>query len=183
MTANFARAKRRAYSADQAVPRARERMNAKIDAAIRNGNAAYLQKRTAKVMLRLPTNKFETLVSTDGTVSDAGRYYYEQLGIAAPTIFAYEQPLLHGKWVKTFDGGKKQVQRMGDDGWEPTAVGLQYFKYNRYSFRIEYPVREARPIGKKRKVGQPDRWQFVQEVGDRYMKADGADDITVGELK
>ena len=115
-----ARRPRRAFSADQAATRAQERMNTKIDAAIRNGNASYLQKKTAKVMIRLPTNKFETLVSADGTVSDAGRYYYQQLGIAEPTIFAYEQPLINNRWVLTFDGSRKLVQRMDDDGWKPT---------------------------------------------------------------
>ena len=55
-----------------------------------------------KVVLRLPTNRFETLVSADGTVSDAGRYYYQQLGVAEPTIFAYEQPLINGKMGARF---------------------------------------------------------------------------------
>ena len=99
-----ARANRRAYSADQAVARARGRMNAKIDESIRMGRSANLNKTTARVTLQLPTNKYETLVSPDGTVSDAGAYYYQQLGIAPPSIFAYEQPLINNRWVKTFTG-------------------------------------------------------------------------------
>ena len=66
-----------------------------------------MNKTTARVTLQLPTNRYETLVSPDGTVSDAGKYYYEQLGIAAPSIFAYEQPLINNKWVNTFTGSKK----------------------------------------------------------------------------
>ena len=99
-----ARANRRAYSADQAVARARGRMNAKIDEAIRMGRSANLNKTIAKVTLQLPTNKYEILVSADGTVSAAGSYYYQQLGVAPPSIFAYEQPLINNKWVKTFTG-------------------------------------------------------------------------------
>ena len=99
-----ARANRRAYSADQAAARAQGRMNANIDAAIRNGRSANLNKTTAKVTLQLPTNKYETLVSADGTVSTAGSYYYQQLGIEPPSIFAYEQPLINNKWVNTFTG-------------------------------------------------------------------------------
>ena len=101
-----ARANRRAYSANQAVARARGRMNAKIDESIRMGRSATLNKTTARVTLQLPTNRYETLVSPDGTVSDAGKYYYEQLGIAPPSIFAYEQPLINNRWVRTFNGGK-----------------------------------------------------------------------------
>ena len=102
-----ARANRRAYSADQAVARARGRVNAEIDEAIRIGRSANLNKAAANVTLQLPTNKYETLVSPDGTVSDAGAYYYQQLGIAPPSIFAYEQPLINNRWVRTFNDGKK----------------------------------------------------------------------------
>ena len=68
------------------------------------------------------------------------------------------------------------------DGWKPTKIGLEYFRYNKHEFRIEYPVRSARPMGNKRKPGRPDRWQFVQEdEADFYQQADR--DITVGQLK
>ena len=102
-----ARANRRAYSANQAVARARGRMNAKIDESMRMGRSAILNKTTARVTLQLPTNRYETLVSPDGTVSDAGAYYYQQLGIAPPSIFAYEQPLNNNEWVKNFYGRQK----------------------------------------------------------------------------
>ena len=101
-----ARANRRAYSADQAVARARGRMNARIDESIRMGRSANLNKTTAKVTLQLPTNKYETLVSADGTVSAAGSYYFQQLGVAPPSICAYEQPLINNRWVKPYGGGK-----------------------------------------------------------------------------
>ena len=61
-------------SADQALTRAQQRMNSKIDAAIANGNVAKLQK-SMKVTFQLPTNKFITLVSADGTVSAEGLRY------------------------------------------------------------------------------------------------------------
>lgn len=174
---------RRSMSADQAMTRAQERMNSKINAAIAAGNVAQLQNKSMKVTLRLPTNSSVKLVDADGTVSDAGRHYYQKLGIAAPTIFAYEQPLENGKWVRAFDGKKKEVQRMTSDGWKPTKIGIEYFKYNRHAFRIEYPVRMARPIGNKRKAGERDRWQFVQDdEGDEYQQS-GDNDITVGQLK
>ena len=81
--------------------------------------------------------------------------FYQQLGIAAPTIFAYEQPLIDNKRVQAFDGSRKLVQRMTADGLRPTPIGIEYFKYNRHSFRVEYPVRTARPIGNNaRKVSQ-----------------------------
>ena len=102
-----ARANRRAYSANQAVARAKGRMNAKIDESIRMGRSATLNNTAARVTLKLPTNSYETLVCPDGTVPDAGAYYYQQLGIAPPSIFAYEQPLINNRWVKTFTGVKK----------------------------------------------------------------------------
>ena len=106
-----ARANRRAYSANQAVARARGRMNAKIDEAIRMGRSANVNETTARVTLQLPTNEYETLVSPDGTVSAAGSYYYQQLGIAPPSIFVYEQPLINNRWVKSMGGVKTLVQK------------------------------------------------------------------------
>ena len=136
------------------------------------------------VTLKLHTNSSVNLVSADGTVSDAGRHYYQQLGIAAPTIFAYEQPLENGQWVRGFNGKKKLVQRMTADGWKPTKIGLEYFKYNRHAFQIEYPVSKARQIRNKRKPGEPDPWQFEQEVAvhDEYKQA-SEEIITVGQLE
>ena len=56
------------------------------------------------VTLKLPTDSSVKLVSADGTVSAEWCHYYNKLGIGAPTIFAYEQPLENCKWVKGFDG-------------------------------------------------------------------------------
>ena len=61
-------------------------------------------------------------------------------------MFAYEQPLEYGKWVKGFDGNKKLVRRMGADGrWHPTKFGLEHFKYNRDESAVGHPVNIARP--------------------------------------
>ena len=115
-------------SANQAMTREQERMHSNIDAAIAAGNVEQLQNKNMSVTLRLPTNSSVKLVNADGTDSDARRHYYQHLGIAAPTIFAYEQPLINGNWVRGFDGRKRLVQRMSADGWKPTKIGLAYFK-------------------------------------------------------
>ena len=153
---------RRAMSADQALTRAQERKNSKIDAAITAGRVAQLQK-SMNVTLKLTTGGSVRLVSADGTVSAEGRHYYGKLGVEPPSIFPYEQPLERGMWIKPFVGKKKLVQRMGVDGWVPTAIGLQYFKYNRDEYEIEYPTRVARPIGNENRPGRRE-WQLDQET-------------------
>ena len=55
-------------SADQALTRAQERKNSKIDAAITAGRVAQLQK-SMSVTLKLTTGGSIKLVSADGTVS------------------------------------------------------------------------------------------------------------------
>ena len=136
-------------SADQALTRAQERKNFKIDAAIAAGRVAQLQK-SMNVTLKLTSGGSMRLVSADGTVSPEGRHYYSKLGVEPPSIFPYEQGLEGGKWIRTFDGNKKLVQRMGSDGWErPTSLGIHYFTYNRDEYKIEDPTRLARPIGHK----------------------------------
>ena len=98
-------------TADQALTRAQERKNSKIDAAIAAGKMAQLQK-SMNVTLKLTSGGSMRLVSADGTVSPEGRHYYSKLGVEPPSIFPYEQGLEAGKWIKPFVGKKKMVRRM-----------------------------------------------------------------------
>ncbi len=96
---------RRAMSADQALTRAQERKNSKIDAAIAAGRVAQLQK-SMNVSLKLTSGGTIRLVNADGTVSPQGLHYYNKLGVEPPSIFPYEQGLEGGKWIRAFDGKK-----------------------------------------------------------------------------
>ena len=96
---------RRAMSADQATTRAQERNYQKIDAAVGSGMLPKLQK-TMNVTLKTLTGGSIKLVSADGTVTPEGQHYYNNAGVAPPSVFAYEQPLESGKWVRGFDGNK-----------------------------------------------------------------------------
>ena len=122
-------------SADQALTRAQERKNSKIDAAIAAGKMAQLQK-SMNVSLKLTSGGTIRLVNADGTVSPQGLHYYSKLGVEPPSIFPYEHGLENGKWIKPFVGKKKMVRRMTADGWQPTKIGIQYFKYNRDEYEI-----------------------------------------------
>ena len=80
------------------------------------------------------------------------------------------------------------VQRRATDGCKPTKIGIEYFKHNKHSFQIEYPVKTARPTGNARRPGEPDRWQFVRVELAEYMQSydafgDADADITVGQLR
>ena len=101
-------------SADQALTRAQERKNSKIDAAIPAGRVAQLQK-SMNVTLKLTSGGSMRLVSADGTVSPEGRHYYSKLGVEPPSIFPYEQGLESGKWIKPFVGKKNGPTN--DSGW------------------------------------------------------------------
>lgn len=170
-TSNVSRSRpRHAMSAGQALIVVQERHTSKVNAVIAAGIVAQLQQRAMQVTIRRPTNKSVKLVDPDGTVFEAGCQYYQQLGIAAPTILVYEQPLDNGKWVQGFDGKTPFFQRMTTDGWKPGKIGLAYFKYNRRSVRIEHPVGMARPIGERTHRGQPPRFQFVHEVASGYKQ-------------
>ncbi len=103
-----------------------------------------------------------------------------KLEVASPTVFPYEQPLIGNKWVRAFDGTKKQVQRMTADGYRPTKLGHEYFKYAKDQFHVEYPTRLARPIGKKTRQGTAQRWQLDNETFDYHPRMEP---ITVGQLR
>ena len=82
--------------------------------------------------------------------------------------------------MRAFDGTKKQVQRMTADGYQPTKLGHEYFKYAKDRFHIEYPTRLARPIGKKTRQGTAQRWQLDNETFDYHPRMEP---ITVGQLR
>ena len=103
---------RRAMSADQAKMRAQERNYRTIYAAAGSGLLPKLQK-TMNVTLKTLTGGSIKLVSADGTVTPEGLHYYNNAGVAPPSVFAYEQPLESGKCVKGFDGKQKLVRKNG----------------------------------------------------------------------
>ena len=105
------------------------------------------------------------------------------LALTPPAVLPYEQGLLNGKWVVGFDGKKKMVRRMGADGsWKVTPLGANYFKYNRDSYEVEFPVRLARPVSNAK--GKRTGW-LLDRTTFEYMKGgpEGGRDFTVGKVK
>ena len=180
-------------SANHALTRAQERVNSNIDAAVNTGITGQLQK-SMNVTLKLASGSSVRLVSSDGVPTREGTYYYSKLGIEVPAIFPYEQGLLNGKWVVGFDGRKKLVRRMGADGsWKVAPMGANYFKYNRDEYKVDFPVRLARPVSNAK--GTRASWVLDKETFE-YISRDTATDggtriptnellmkATVGKLK
>ena len=100
----------RAMSADQAKIRAQERNYQKVDDAVANGLLPKLQ-RNMNVTLKTRTGGSIKLVNADGVVTEEGKYYYKNVGVAPPSVFAYEQPHESGKRVRGFDGKNTLVRK------------------------------------------------------------------------
>ena len=115
---------RRAMSADQALTRAQERKNSKIDAAITAGRVAQLQK-SMNVTLKLTSGGSMRLVSADGTVSPEGRHYYSKLGVEPPSIFPYEQG-----WRLLSGSEPSMAKRRWSNVWEPMGGNQQRLASN-----------------------------------------------------
>jgi hypothetical protein len=73
------------------------------------------------------------LLAADGEATPAGRFYYGTLlGLPVPTLYAYETPLIHDKFVRGFDDSLILVRRKNAEGvWEPMPAGRNYFRYAR----------------------------------------------------
>ena len=167
-------------SAEPVLTRAQERNHQTIDVAVNSGLLPKLQ-RNMNVTLKTLTGGSIKLVSADGTVTPEGLHYYNNAGVDPPSVFAYEQPLESGKWVRGVDGNKKLVRNMGSDlHWHPTKIGLAYFKYNRDSYQVESPVRIARPVdnGKKSK-----RMEWVLDRQTFDYKRHSGQEFTVGQIR
>ena len=79
------------------------------------------------------------LIEASGKVTEAGRIYYEILGIDPPRLYAYEQPLINDKWVMGFSGRDILVRRRVNGAWTITKEGENYFRFNRDEFLLEVP--------------------------------------------
>ena len=79
------------------------------------------------------------LIEASGKVTEAGRIYYEILGIDPPRLYAYEQPLINDKWVMGFSGREILVRRRVNGAWTITKEGENYFRFNRDEFLLEVP--------------------------------------------
>jgi hypothetical protein len=81
-------------------------------------------------------------MAADGEPTPAGHFYYGTLlGLPVPTLYAYESPLIHDKYVEGFDGSRVLVRRKNAAGvWEPTTAGRNYFRYARDEYEVQVPV-------------------------------------------
>ena len=119
------------------------------EAAIRAAHGAGVpvkRTRTQAYTLKVGANKTLTLLAADGVATATGRFYYSTLlQLPLPAAYAYEQPLLQGKWVKGFDGNDILMRRRDSEGkWQPTRDGINYFKYLRDEFLVS--VQAVRPM-------------------------------------
>jgi len=102
-------------------------------------------QRSMAVTLSVPPDRNITLVKADGAPTREGAYYYGRLGIAPPSIYPYEQPLINSKWVQGFDNKKHLVRRWASNEWKVTAKGANYFRYNHDIYHVDVPVKIAFP--------------------------------------
>ena len=124
-----------------------------IDAAIEGGGVAELNHKNMTMALRVGRRNVK-LVGGDGVPTREGTHYYGTLGVTPPSVYPYEQGLVNGKWIVGFDGKKHLVQRMTSDGkWATTKKGLDYFRYNKDTYQVLFPVRPAHPPKVSKKVG------------------------------
>ena len=106
------------------------RLKASIRASVEAGEETQKYATNAGRYLSVGGRKVQ-LLRADGTATPAGAFYYEDLlNIERPKLYAYESPLIDGKWVQAFDGSRVLVRRKKADGtWEATKQGEQYFRH------------------------------------------------------
>ena len=107
------------------------------------------QNRNNAIVVTAPNRKKFSLITKDGQVTAAGKYWYENLNnVPAPTLYRYEQPLINETHVKRFDGSDIKVRNWNktEGNWAITAARRNYFKYNRSEFIVDIPYVRAAQI-------------------------------------
>ena len=105
-------------------------MNESLSSAFDIGSQPVQQKNNA-IVVPAQNRKRYTLVTKDGTPTEAGKYWYNELNnVPVPTVYIYEQPLIWDTHVKRFDGSFVQVRKWikAEGSWTITAAGQDYFK-------------------------------------------------------
>lgn len=74
-----------------------------IEKAHAAGVRPHMAHKGGNIVLRVQNRRTPVvLVSGAGVVSTDGTKFYKLEGVPPPTVYAYEQPLIHGKWVRKF---------------------------------------------------------------------------------
>ena len=168
-------------------------MQASLDGAFQAGSQPS-QLQNLNIVIRTPNRKRHTLVTKEGQVTEAGRYWYEQLNqVPAPTIYRYEQPLIEETHVRAWDGRQIRVRTKNrDNTWTITAAGRNYFRYNRTEFIVGVPVLMAEqkvdyygePIYKiKRPTLQRDIDTWYKTIKDDWVEPARKIVITAGSVR
>ena len=119
-------------------------MEEKLTEALNAGKVPKLDPRKMKIKINLEPRKFIVLAEGNGSVTKEGTFVYQQMGVAAPTIYPCEQGLTNREWVKNFPGAASARTLVIGRSGEPTPEVENYFKYNRDEYRTSSPVRLAR---------------------------------------
>ncbi len=129
------------------MPQANVTMEAQLQGAIAAGTRPQRYKTSVAQFIRAPGGRRIKLVGADSQPTAEGRYYYAQLGVDVPLLYAYEQPLLNDKWVMAFDGTRVKVRERNADGsWRITKNGEDYFRYNRNQYLPRVPFLIAKKL-------------------------------------
>ena len=119
---------------------ATEAMDATLTGIIARGTLPQRYRTSVGQFIRAPEGRQIRLQGEDSRLTEAGKAYWRLLGVPAPSLYTYDQPMLNDAYVRAYDGSVIKVrQRAADGSWRVTAKGEGYFRYNRTEYLVEVP--------------------------------------------
>ena len=92
------------------------------------------QNRNNAIVVTAPNRNKISLITKDGQVTEAGKYWYQDLNnVPAPTLYRYEQPLINETHVKKFDGSDIKVRNWNKIEGKHGRYHYDYGKKNKMS--------------------------------------------------
>jgi hypothetical protein len=165
----------------------KKKTNEVLDIAIARGNKPVRHVATGRVTIA--TNQsakqrstYKVLQHEDGTVTAAGRYYYDKTGEQPQSDRHFDrnqEPVRRGNsdYIKTRSGWQV-VRRFGADGkMHLTSLGRRYFKDKHEEFIVEIPVKieVTNSRGERRIRG-------AQSGEQLYMPTTDVETINIGRV-
>ena len=111
-------------------------MEALMQVIVDRGTLPQRRASSQAQFVRAPDGREITLQKADNQLTPEGKVYWAKMGLPAPSLYAYDQPLIEGKYVRAYNSKPIEVREKVNGVWKVTKKGEGYFRFNRTEYQV-----------------------------------------------